>query len=365
MSAALDDMEVVSLPHDWQPTAHQLPLWQAMKPRHGLKRGIAVWHRRAGKDSTAINLCAVKAHQEVGTYWHLLPTNVQARRVVWNETDRHHRRIIDQAFPKALRESTSESDMSIRMLNGSLYQLGGSDNYNSLVGANVRGVIFSEWALCDPAAWNYIRPILVENDGWALFIYTPRGRNHGWSLWEDTAKADHWHRSRLTILQTQREDGSPIMTEAQIEQEQADGMSHEAAQQEFYCSFAAGVVGAYFARELEIAREQGRIGKVLHDKRYACHLYFDLGIDDATAVWVGQRDGFQRKWLRRGLFGGPVTVNGRWPQQPQHVHSFDNPSMTLREVEVGKKLPHFLPPFHRDQRRSNKFLQGRLAIVIA
>ena len=28
----------------------------------------------------------------------------------------------------------------------------------------------------------YLRPILVENEGWALFIYTPRGRNHGHAI---------------------------------------------------------------------------------------------------------------------------------------------------------------------------------------
>lgn len=290
-------MPSVEIPNAWSPTRHQQPLWDAMAPADGMKRGIAIWHRRAGKDSTAINLAAYKAHQQVGTYWHLLPTNVQARRIVWDETDRHGRRIIDQALPPYIRARTSESDMAIRLLNGSLYQLGGSDNYNSLVGANVRGVIFSEWALCDPAAWNYIRPILVENGGWALFIYTPRGRNHGWTLWQDTREAEHWFRSKLNVTETQREDGSHIMTEGQVRQEIADGMSEEAAAQEFYCSFAAGVVGAYFARALETARDEGRIGVVPWDQRRAVHLYFDLGIDDATACWFGQRQGWMRKWI--------------------------------------------------------------------
>jgi hypothetical protein len=291
-------MPDIRIPNEWAPTEHQRPLWNAMRPRNGTKRGIAVWHRRAGKDSVAINLCAVKAHQEVGTYWHLLPTNVQARRVVWNETDRHGRRIIEQAFPMAVRANTLETDMSIRLLNGSMYQLGGSDNYNSLVGANVRGVIFSEWPLCDPSAWNYIRPILVENGGWALFIYTPRGRNHGWTLWESTKGAAHWIRSKLDVTQTCREDGTPIMTEEQVDQEIRDGMSPEAAQQEFYCSFAAGVVGAYFARAVEEARDEGRITAVPHDHLRAVRLYFDIGVDDKTTCWFGQREGWMRKWIR-------------------------------------------------------------------
>jgi glycosyltransferase involved in cell wall biosynthesis len=47
---------------------------------------------------------------------------------------------------------------------------------------------------------------------------------------------------------------------------------------------------------------------------------------------------FQRWWLRKGLFRGPVTVNGHWPHQPGHVYSFDNPSLTLREVEQARAL---------------------------
>ena len=258
-----------------------------------------MWHRRAGKDSTAINLTVTKMVQRVGTYWHLLPTNVQARRVVWNESDGQGRRIIDQAMPPELREGKSEADMSIRLKNGSLWQLGGSDNYDSMVGSNVRGVVFSEWALCDPAAWDYIRPILVENDGWALFIYTPRGRNHGYDLYERVKGNARWHVSLLDISKTKREDGvTPIVTEQMVEDEINEGMDKARAAQEFHCSFAAGVVGAFFAEQIERATEDGRVGKVPHDRRLAVHCYFDIGLDDATSVWFIQRHGYARKVIR-------------------------------------------------------------------
>jgi hypothetical protein len=269
-----------------------------MAPRDGLKRGCMVWHRRAGKDSFAINLTDVKAHQRVGTYWHLLPTTIQSRRVVWNETDGQGRRIIDQAFPPEVRSKTHEHEMAIRLRNGSFWQLGGSDNYNSLVGSNVVGVVFSEWALCDPSAWDYIRPILVENGGWALFITTPRGRNHAWDLWERVKDSQRWFTSKLTVRDTAREDGTPVISEEDVESEREEGMSDEKVEQEFYCSFAAGVEGAYFSRALETAREDDRIGRVPWNKRVSVHLYFDLGIDDSTAVWFCQREGWMRKWFR-------------------------------------------------------------------
>jgi glycosyltransferase involved in cell wall biosynthesis len=45
---------------------------------------------------------------------------------------------------------------------------------------------------------------------------------------------------------------------------------------------------------------------------------------------------FQRWWLKHGLSRGPVTVNGRWENQPSHVFSFLNPSMTLQDIQVAQ-----------------------------
>jgi glycosyltransferase involved in cell wall biosynthesis len=47
---------------------------------------------------------------------------------------------------------------------------------------------------------------------------------------------------------------------------------------------------------------------------------------------------FQRWWLQKGLSHGPVTINGRWENQPNHVFSFVNPSMTLQDIRVARSL---------------------------
>jgi glycosyltransferase involved in cell wall biosynthesis len=44
---------------------------------------------------------------------------------------------------------------------------------------------------------------------------------------------------------------------------------------------------------------------------------------------------FQRWWLAKGLHRGLVTVNGRWPKQAPHIHSFLNPCLTEEELEEG------------------------------
>jgi glycosyltransferase involved in cell wall biosynthesis len=47
---------------------------------------------------------------------------------------------------------------------------------------------------------------------------------------------------------------------------------------------------------------------------------------------------FQRRWLERGLIGGPVVINGRWPGQPGHVHSLLLPCLTEAEVHQGSAV---------------------------
>ncbi len=47
---------------------------------------------------------------------------------------------------------------------------------------------------------------------------------------------------------------------------------------------------------------------------------------------------FQRWWLRRNFARAQVTVNGRWPDDPSHVHAFPNPCLTA--AEYGQARTH-------------------------
>ena len=169
--------------NNWQPRLYQKKLWTHLE--NGGQRAVAVWHRRSGKDEVALHWTACAMHRRIGTYWHMLPEASQARKAIWEAINPHTgKRRIDEAFPPAVRSTTRDNEMFIRIRPGSTWQVIGSDNYNSLVGSPPVGVVFSEWALADPQAWAYVRPILRENGGWAVFIYTPRGRNHGATFYE-------------------------------------------------------------------------------------------------------------------------------------------------------------------------------------
>ncbi len=283
----------ISLPNAWSPRDYQWPFLEYMdgKIEGGGGRAVLVWHRRSGKDSSALNFTAVAAHARTGVYWHMLPTATQARKAVWDGIDAQGRRVIDQVFPPEIRSRTNATEMKIELLCGSIWQCVGSDNYNALVGANPVGVVFSEYSLADPEAWDYVRPILAENGGWALFIFTPRGRNHGYRLVEMAKRNPDWFVQVLGVDDTQRADGSMVIPASAIDDDRAAGMAEEMIQQEYFCSFDAALVGAYYGKQMELARSQKRIGSVPWEPTLPVETWWDLGVGDSTAIWFAQRVG--------------------------------------------------------------------------
>lgn len=275
-------MTKITIPYNFEPRAYQIPLFNCLAD--GKKRGIAVWHRRAGKDKTFINILAKEAFARVGTYFYILPYYTQARKIIWEGMDKYGFRFIDH-FPPQLVKRRDNQQMVLELVNGSIVRLLGSDDIDSIVGTNPVGVIFSEFSLHKVAAWNYLRPILLENDGWALFNGTPRGKNHLWDLLCKAKEDPAWFVSVKTI------DDTGIMSPSQVEEEIANGMPRELAQQEFWCSFDAALVGAYYSAEMNRAVTEGRVSNTPWDSQYPVHTGWDLGIDDMTVIWFIQQVG--------------------------------------------------------------------------
>jgi len=281
----------VELPNLWTPRAYQEPLWKHL--HGGGKRAIAIWPRRHGKDDAALHFTACAAHERVGVYWHLLPQQNQARKAIWDAVNPHTgRRRIDDACPQALRDTTREQDMLIRFKTGSTWQVIGSDNYDALVGTPPIGVVFSEWALSNPQAWSLIRPILLENGGWAVFITTPRGRNHAHRMFQMAQASDDWFAERLTSDDTGVFTPESLATErAELIAERGEEDGEAIFQQEYMTSWSAALPGAYYARLIDKAEADGRVGFVPYNPQKQVHTAWDLGRNDATVIWFVQANG--------------------------------------------------------------------------
>ena len=171
--------KVVTFPHNFTPRPHQVNFLR--KWDEGFKRLILVAHRRMGKDKMVFANLPKKMMERVGTYWYVFPNYNQARKAIWKGADNDGFRFLDH-FPPEIVKSINEQLMLIELTNGSILQLVGADKVDTLVGTNPVGVVFSEMALMKESVWGYISPILAANDGWAVFVSTPRGKNHGFKL---------------------------------------------------------------------------------------------------------------------------------------------------------------------------------------
>ena len=266
----------IRLPLDYKCRPYQEAFWKAAKA--GFKRFVLVWHRRAGKEKTCWNYLIMQACRKVGIYYYFFPHFSQGRKILWDGIDKDGLRLIKH-IPEALIEGNPNStEMKIRLRNGSLIQIIGTNNIDSIVGTNPIGCVFTEYSLQDPRAWSFIRPILVENGGWAVFNFTPRGANHGKDIYEMAKVNPEWFCELLTVADT------GVVSEADIQTERDAGMSEDFIQQEFYCSFTLGVEGAYYAQYMENAREEGRISNIPFDLQQRVYTSWDIGFGDSTAI---------------------------------------------------------------------------------
>lgn len=259
------------------------------------KRGVLVWHRRAGKDKTVFaGFVAPQMFQRVGSYYYIFPTYNQGRKILWDGRDKEGFRFLDHIPPEMRFGDINNTEMKLYMRHpkernapGSLLQVVGSDNIDSIVGTNPVGCVFSEYALQDPKGWDYLSPILLENGGWAIFDYTPRGKNHGYRMFKMAEGNPDWFCQLLTVEETYKAGGT--VSSEMIDSERKSGKSENFIRQEYYCDFDAAVDNAVFGDQIFACRNEGRVRDVPWEPRLGVETFWDIGWDDATAIWFIQQ----------------------------------------------------------------------------
>lgn len=273
-------MPTVTIPNGFEPRWYQRDAMSACDA--GAEFSIWVWHRRAGKDLTAAHQDCKDAHRRIGGYWHIFPTAEQGRKAIWEGFTKDGQRIMEQVFPREIRKSprefTSNGEMVVVLKCGSIWRLMGSDKME-VVGAGPVSVTFSEFSLAKPNTWDLVRPMLRENNGRAKFIFTPRGKNHGWKLLEMARNNPRWHVSIKRLDETRAYD--PVRT---VEEERASGMPEELIKQEYFCDFNAANVGSFYGVVLAALEARGGLSAFEHG-RDNVFTFWDLGRADDTAIW--------------------------------------------------------------------------------
>ena len=298
-------MARVRLPNGWRPRDYQLPAWEYLES--GGRHAELVWHRRSGKDEVGLHRCAVAAHERVAAYWYMLPEYTQARKAIWDAINpKTGKKRIDEAFPHELRKTTRNQEMMIEFKYGSSFQVVGSDRPDSLVGSPPAGIVYSEWALSNPATRAYLRPIILENDGWQIFNTTPRGRNHAHRTLLAAKKDPRSFAQILDATQTGVFTADQLQGELQAYIDDfGEDYGRAKFEQEYLCSFDAANLGAILARQIGLAEKQGRVSDDV--------VYDPLGQPLEISADIGRRDS-ATWWFWQPMIGGYAIVDydGGW-----------------------------------------------------
>jgi hypothetical protein len=248
---------------------------------------VAVAHRRAGKTVAFVNeaiRAALTCARPGPRFGYVAPYLGQAKAIAWDYVKRYAAPVPGVGF--------NEAELRADFPNGGRVRLFGADNPASLRGLYFDGVILDEYGDMNPEVWTEVlRPALSDRGGWAAFAGTPRGKN---GLYELTLRARRgeagWAAWELRASET------GLLGEAELADARA-AMDEAAYAREYECSFDAAVQGAYYGAEMARAEAERRICRVPVEPRVKVDTWWDLGIDDATAIWFVQDVGLERRLI--------------------------------------------------------------------
>ena len=247
---------------------------------------VVVAHRRCGK---TVSVCADLVIGALETalprpqFAYLAPQREQAKKVAWS--------YLKELTEPMWNKKPNEAELKITIDNAhggvSTIYVGGSDNPDSLRGLYFDGVALDEFGDMRPSVWlSVLRPALSDRSGWAVFMGTPRGRNMFWTMREEARLNPDTH-----LLLELPASKTGIISPSELEEARAQ-MTPETFAIEYECSFDASIPGAYFARDMGLLAEQGRIGTggaFARDPEFPVNVVGDLGFTDSCAWWVWQQ----------------------------------------------------------------------------
>lgn len=244
--------------------------WQKGFITNTKRYSVLVIHRRAWKTTISITKLVYEAINNKGSYWYIAPTYKQAKAIAWEMLKKFSKQI-----PWTI---TNESELKVTFPNGSSIRLFGADNPDSLRWLDLKWVVFDEYSQQPSSIYSEIVfPMLNANNGFAVWIWTPKGKNAFHSLYERWLKDDRFFCKLLWVSQTE------LLNEEQLNEARAE-MTQEEYEQEYECSFTAAIKWAYYKKELSQAREDKRIISWLYDPALPVTTFWDLGMSDYMAI---------------------------------------------------------------------------------
>jgi phage terminase large subunit len=327
------------------PTAAQQWLFDRLR-----RFNVLVCHRAFGKTVLAVNTLVRQAvTREQTAYAYIADTRKHCKDIAWDKVLKPAiQPLVDRGLVTVL-----ESDLRVRFWNGSEITLYGAEHEHAsaLRGLHFDGVVFDEYALIAPGVWEQIvSPTIAKREGGAIFIGTPQGRNHFWSLYQKAQGWPDWFVTRI------RADESGMVSAEELARQQTIQTPEQYAQ-EYECSFETAIAGAYYARELRATREGGRIKPIAWDPVLEVETWWDLGHTDATAIVFTQcvgpeihvidfieSSGKDLAWYAKHLRDRPYLYRAHHlphdAEASQLSAAGQSIAMQFRQLRVGTVLTH-------------------------
>jgi hypothetical protein len=232
--------------------------------------------RRFGKTKYAIYWLIKRAAKPGTTNWLVAPTYKQAKEISW--------RTLLTLIPPDLVKSKNATDLVVELKNGSIICLKGAENENNLRGPGLWSVVMEEAAYIKASIWSdIIRPMLADQQGHALFISTPRGKNWFHQLYEMALSGEHkdWAAFYFTI-----HDNPHISKEEIVSIRNSPECSEITWRQEYLAEIASKVGQVY--SEFNEGRNAFIHGEAFAgSEKWLCVRGMDYGTEaEAACVWI-------------------------------------------------------------------------------
>jgi hypothetical protein len=280
---------------------------------------VVVAGRRFGK--TYLSTTELLRYAALGrnrNVWYVAPTYKAAKDIAWD--------MLKDEVPKGWIRKINESELSMRLVNGSVISLKGAEKPDNLRGRSVDFVVLDEFADMKPETWTEVlRPSLSDKQGHALFIGTPKGRNHFYDLW--TQDLDDWASFQFTTL----EGGN--VPDYEIEAAKRD-LDERTFKQEYEAAFVnySGIIYYNFDRQDSVE------STLLGDDHL--HIGMDFNLDPMSAV-VSIRDGSKLRIIDEIVIYGSNTdemadeIKLRYPNK--RITIYPDPACRQRKTSAGGK----------------------------
>lgn len=258
---------------EYEPREHFLPFHE-----RDARWASLVVHRRGGKTVACVNETLARAtytQKKNARFAYIAPFYRQAKDVAWQYL---------KEFGGALISKIRESELRVELFNGSWITLYGADNPDALRGLYLDGVVLDEYGDCRPSLWGQVvLPTLADRKGWAVFIGTPKGKNHFYEVHNRAKLSDSWYSLTLPA------SVSGILDEEELAEMRAQ-MTDSQYRQEMECDFEAAVQGTFYASQIQELEIAGQItpDAARHDPKNKVYVSCDLGFSDSTAFWFWQ-----------------------------------------------------------------------------